>query len=110
MPQAQQTTTIPMEVPVMTMKSDNREALSRFFKRMCTDLGEVSANKIARVLVEELGGLRVSVPDLHDLAREERNIRMRAQFDGRNYFELAFRFGISVRQVRNIIDGERRKQ
>ncbi len=58
-------------------------------------------------------GLRVTVPDLHDLFIEERNRRIRAEFTGNNYEELALRFTsrtgthLSVRQIRYIIDGER---
>jgi Mor family transcriptional regulator len=105
-----------MEVPVMTMKSDNREALNGLYHRFCTDFGEASGLVIIRAITEELGGLRVSIPDLQDLQREERDRRIRALFNGNNYSELAERFTnsrgdrLSVRQIRNIIDGERRKQ
>jgi Mor family transcriptional regulator len=105
-----------MEVPVMTTKSDNREALDGLYHRLCTDFGEASGLTIIRTITEELGGLRVSIPDLQDLQREERDRRIRALFNGNNYNELAERFTnsrgerLSVRQIRNIIDGERRKQ
>lgn len=113
--QSLQTTTIPMEVPVMTTKSDNREALNGLYHRLCTDFGESSGLAIIRAITEELGGLRVSVPDLQDLQREERDRKIVALFTGNNYKELAERFTnsrgerLSVRQVRNIINEKRRK-
>jgi Mor family transcriptional regulator len=114
--QSPQTITIPMEVPVMTMKSDNREALDGLYHRLCTDFGEASGLMIIRTITEELGGLRVSFPDLQDLEREERDRRLVALFTGNNYKELAERFTsprgghLSSRQVRNIINEKRRKR
>ncbi len=94
-------------------KYENREALDALFKRLCTDFGQASGEAIMRTIIEELGGLRVSVPDLRELEREERGRRIRARFNGTNYCELAECFTnpkgehLSVRQVRNIVDGER---
>jgi Mor family transcriptional regulator len=105
-----------MEVPVMTTKSDNREALDGLYHRLCTDFGESSGLAIIRTITEELGGLRVSIPDLQDLEREERDRKIRALFNGNNYYELAQRFTnakgerLSIRQIRYIIDGVRSKR
>jgi Mor family transcriptional regulator len=93
----------------MPKNSDNREALNTLFRRLYVDFGTTSGGAIVRAIVEELGGLRVSVPDLRDLEREERDRRIRVQCNGTNYYALAGRHGITVRQVRNIIDNERRK-
>lgn len=88
-------------------KSDNREALNGLFSRLCTDYGESSGMAIIKTIVEELGGLRVSIPNFDDLNREDRDRRIRNLFTGNNYNELAERFGLSVRQVRYIIDEHR---
>ena len=91
-------------------KSENREALKELFHRLCTDFGTASGMAIIKTIVEELGGLRVSIPDLSDLAREERDNKIRAKFNGNNYHELAEIYGpLSIRQVRYIIDGEKTK-
>lgn len=90
-------------------KSENRAALDGLFQRLCSDFGEASGFSIIKTIVEELGGLRVSIPGLQDLEREERDRRILSLFNGRNYIDLADRFGLSPRQVRHIVDGKRRK-
>jgi Mor family transcriptional regulator len=87
-------------------RSDNREALDRLFHRLRADFGPASGQAIIKTIIEELGGLRVSIPGLDDLYREERDSRINTAFNGRNYEELAIRWGLSIRQVRYIIDGE----
>ena len=99
-----------MEVPMMTMKSDNREALNGLYHRLCIDFGESSGLAIIKTITEELGGLRVSFPDANDFAREERDRRIWSRFNGSNHKELAECFGLSVRQVRNIIYNGRNKK
>ena len=89
------------------MPNDNREALDHLFHRLRTDFGHASGQAIIRAIIEELGGLRVTVPDFKDLYREERNRRIIARFNGANYNELAECFGLHVRTVRKIIDGGR---
>ena len=84
------------------MKSETRDALDSLFHRLCTDFGEASGKTIIRTIIEELGGLRLSFPDMREMSREERDMRVRARFRG-NYEELASNFGLSPRQVRNII-------
>jgi len=86
-------------------RSDNREALDRLFHRLRTDFGSSSGQAIIKTIIEELGGLRISVPDLDDLYREERDRQIRAEFNGHNYEELALRRGLSIRHVRHIING-----
>ena len=85
------------------MKSETRDYLNRLFRRLCTDFGEASGQTIIRTITEELGGLRLSFPDRRRMSMETRDMRMRARFRGDNYDELAADFGLSPRQVRNII-------
>ena len=111
MPTPNQTQTM----EVMTMpKSDNREALQDWFRSLFATFGEAPGTIIINSFVSYCGGLRISIPDFEDLYREERDRRIRAAFNGSNYSELAERFTnfkgerLSVRQIRYIIDGERR--
>jgi Mor family transcriptional regulator len=85
------------------VKSETRDDLDRLFHRLCTDFGEASGKTIIRTIIEELGGLRLSFPDMREMSREERDMRVRARFRGNNYDELASYFRLSPRQVRNII-------
>lgn len=102
--------TTTMEVPRMSNRSENREALDVLFHRLVTDFGQKSGEAIIRTIVEELGGLRVSIPDIQDLSREERDRRICASFTGDNYGELALRHGLSRMQIRRIIESERIKR
>lgn len=88
-------------------KGENRAAVYALFRRLCNEFGDASGQVIIRIIVEEVGGLQVRVPDMDDLFREDRNRRIQRLFNGTNYEELALRFGLKPRQVRNIIDGER---
>ena len=69
---------------------------------------------LVQALCEELHPLGdFSVPSVRSLNawldRDDRNERIRAGFDGRNYKALARRHGLSERQVRRIIDGPKKK-
>ncbi len=82
---------------------DSREHLTRLADRYKQEFGLEMGLRIQRILIEELGGLRLTIPDIRELAKEERNERIRAAFTGANHEELALRFGCSVRHVRRIV-------
>jgi len=44
---------------------------------------------IIRVIVEELGGMRITIPGFKDIYREERNRKICNLFNGANHKELA---------------------
>ncbi|MCP4746960.1 MAG: hypothetical protein GY874_12610 [Desulfobacteraceae bacterium] len=85
------------------MKAENRNALNRFGDRLIEELGFNFAVAVQRAMVEELGGLRITVPDMRQLFREKRNRRISNEFNGANLSELAQRFGLSPNHVRRII-------
>lgn len=89
-------------------RGDNREALDEWFRELAANFGEAPAMAIIKSLVATLGGRRITVPDREELQREERDRRIRARFNGRNYEEIALSFRLSIRQVRSIIDDCRR--
>lgn len=84
-------------------RAENRELFDQFVSRICSDFGLESGRAIMRVMFEELGGFRITIPTLEDLDREERDRRIRIIFNGINIEELSERFGISKRQVRRIV-------
>jgi Mor family transcriptional regulator len=86
------------------MKSETRDYFDMLLHRLCADFGEAKGTAIADTITEELGGLRLSFPHRRRMSRETRDMRMRARFRGDNYDELAADFGLSPRQVRNIIE------
>jgi Mor family transcriptional regulator len=56
-----------------------------------------------QMLFTFLGGLRMTIPDLEELYRRERNRRLRDEFHGANHEELALKYKISTQHVRNIL-------
>jgi Mor family transcriptional regulator len=58
------------------------EAVQTLFRRLCSDFGHSSGKAIIRVIVEELGGMRITVPGFKDIYREERNRKIYNLFNG----------------------------
>lgn len=44
------------------------------------------------------------------MTRQQRNEKIREQFDGQNYTELAKAWGLTVRMIRYIVDEPRRQK
>lgn len=49
------------------------EAIQASFRRLCSDFDHSSGKTIIRVIVEELGGMRIKVPGFKDIYRASRN-------------------------------------
>lgn len=93
-------------------KNNNHEMIQSLFKRLYATFGEKSGDEVINIIIQELGGFRVSIPDIKDLNRMERNRKIKAQFlsemksgDEREriYRILAYRWGMSPVQVRRIV-------
>ncbi len=69
-------------------------------------LGEPRGSLALHGLLEGFAGLRVYVPSTTELWRRWRNRRIREGFHGDNHEPLALEWGLTVRQVRNILDEE----
>lgn len=80
----------------------NRQAIEEAFRTLYQNYGEL-APRIINDLVICFGGLRITFPDLQDLYREERNRKIRNEFTGFNYEELAIKYRLKCRQVRRIV-------
>ena len=85
-------------------RSGNQEAVEELFGRLQREFGNM-APTIIKVMVETVGGLRLTFPDSQDLYRAERNRRIRNEFTGFNYEELAIKYRLKRLQVRRIIQG-----
>lgn len=83
-------------------RSDNQQAVDDLFGRLQREFGNM-APLIIKVMVETVGGIRLTFPDLQDLYRSERNRRLRNEFTGFNYEELAIKYRLKCRQVRRIL-------
>jgi hypothetical protein len=97
--------TVPMngKVRLGFRQSDSQEIIRSLFCRLCHEFGIASGKAIMRKFLLELKGVRISFPDLRDLAREERDNRIRSTFNGSNHYELACVWGISRVSVQRIV-------
>lgn len=84
----------------------NHKVLDSLFHSLCSEFGPDTAGKVFKVIIKELNGTRVSIPQLKYLYRMERNERIRQLFYGGNYRELACRFGVTENTIRNIVHGD----
>jgi Mor transcription activator family len=83
----------------------NQEILWSLYLRLSDEFGEASGKAIMQKLLFELRDMRLTFPNFEDLAREERNRKIRAEFRG-NYSETALRWGMSPAAVRKIVMDE----
>ena len=83
-------------------RAENLEAVTHLFDRLHREFGRM-APQIIQVMVEVVGGCRLTFPDLQDLYRQERNRRIRAEFNGGNFDELGFKYRLHPKHVRRIV-------
>lgn len=83
-------------------RQENNDVVGQLFERLHAEFGR-QAPAIIRVLVEAVGGCRLTFPDFENLYRAERNHRIRNEFNGVNMEELAIRYRLQKRQVRRIV-------
>jgi len=88
------------------MVNRSEKYFEQFVKRLYEEIGNVFGERVLRILIEEIGGLRVSIPDFRELERKERNKKIKNKFNGANVKEIAYYFNISESQVRRIVTGK----
>ena len=84
-------------------RSEHAEVISNLFERFHSEFGRL-APQIIQVMVEVVGGYRLTFPDLRDLYRSERDRRIHNEFTGNNHEELAIKYRLRVRQIRRILN------
>jgi Mor family transcriptional regulator len=85
-------------------RSDHTDVIAQLFERLHNEFGRL-APQIIQVMVEVVGGYRMTFPDFHDLYRAERNRRIRNEFNGGNHAELGIKYRLKPRQIRRIVQG-----
>ena len=83
-------------------RHQNAEIIQEVFSTLQHEFGNI-APRIIHVLAGCMGGVRLTFPDLQELYRQERNRRIRAEFNGVNYEELAIKYRLRIRHIRRII-------
>lgn len=81
----------------------NHRELEELYHRLCIISGPLTPPVVIKVIIQTLGGSRVSIPTLKYLERIERNKRIRNAFHGGNYRELAVRFGLTENMIRRVV-------
>jgi Mor family transcriptional regulator len=66
--------------------------------------GAADAQKVVRLLIEVVGGARITVPTLKQIEIEFRDKRIRERFNGFNHSELSMESGLSARHIRRIVN------
>lgn len=87
------------------MARESMEAIERLFDRFNRDLGPL-AEKAKSALVAELGSMRLTIPSMKVLEREQRNRRVCLEFKGNNIPELAERYDMSQRGIRKVLSAQ----
>lgn len=70
------------------------------------ELAEIVGLEAYRKLVENFGGCQIYIPKLEMTLKKIRNIEIRNSFNGSNYRELAKKYHLSEKTVREIISGK----
>lgn len=89
------------------LHSIDRNPVMLLFKRINKELCPEVATAVIRMIIEELGGLQVTIPSYETIWLLERNSKIRKEYNGKNLQELKERFGISKKQIRRILKDKR---
>lgn len=67
-------------------------------------LGEEAGEAAYKLIIDQLGGMRVSVPDIREYSKLRRNERIRRAFrDTSDVTSLADRFGLSAMTIYRVV-------
>ncbi|WP_020675542.1 Mor transcription activator family protein [Geopsychrobacter electrodiphilus] len=83
-------------------RGENKEAIADLFDQLHIEFEDL-APRIIKVMISCLGKTRITFPDFDYIYRQERNRRIRNEFDGVNYEELAIKYRLRTRQIRSIL-------
>lgn len=84
----------------------NEENLRKLYQRYVAEFGQQAAEKIFKVMIQELWGTRITIPNMQYFHIRERNNKIKAGFYGGNYDELALWFQLTAAQIRRIVHGD----
>ncbi len=84
----------------------SKEALTQFALKMRELFGEKHEIIIMRNLLEQMGGMRVTIPTIEELRIMERDRRICLKFNGANHRELGELFGVTPKTIRRVLKKE----
>lgn len=84
----------------------NEENLQKLYKRYADEFGQPDAEKIFKIMIQELWGTRIRIPTNQYFYIRDRNKKIKASFYGGNYDELAIRFRLTATQIRRIVHSD----
>ena len=86
------------------MERESRSAFDEYQRELVKTCGPDCYQKCMGLFFAFLGGIRMTIPDMEELIRRERNRQIRNEFHGNNIEELAIKYQLKIRQVRNIVN------
>jgi Mor family transcriptional regulator len=89
----------------MPKNLENGKMLTDLYDRLSHYSQPLTAEMVMKIIIQTMGGARVSIPTMKYLDRARRNTSIRNAFHGGNYAELAIRFGLTEGMVRKIVHG-----
>ena len=72
-------------------------------------LAETIGIEAYRDLVKQYAGMHIYVPEHESFRAAQRNVQIRAEFDGYNFRALARKYGLTESSIRRIVDDMRDK-
>ena len=91
-----------MGIASSLVKNINTERLPEIYKALVDKIGIEGTLKVAEVL----GGQWLYFPNANSAIKDIRNERIRSEFNGYNYNELARKYGLSHQWIRKIVKKE----
>lgn len=67
------------------------------------ELAETVGLEVYKILIENFGGCQLYIPKWETIYKEVRNKKIRENFNGFNYRELAKKYNLSEKTVRKIV-------
>lgn len=81
-----------------------KDVIAGLFQRFTLELNQEIGLKVQKMIIEELGGLRVTIPTYEDFFRRERNKAIKKDFNGCNIEELHYKYNLSISQIRRVLE------
>jgi Mor family transcriptional regulator len=89
------------------MGAKETDVVAELLNRLQCEFGAL-APLIVQIIVESVGGLRIILPNFKSYYLVERNRRLKNEFTGQNFDELAIKYRLGARQVKRIVSGVRK--
>jgi len=88
----------------MDARFSGQNIVFNLFRQINQRFEQPIAQDCIKLIINEMGGLRITIPSWKVLQRQDRDLKIRNLFNGKNIQELALRFDLSETQIRRIVN------